>query len=70
MTRFRRLALLLTLSLLAGCSWISSWNGDERALKPKLDASQTPVEELYNNGVDALSQKRYVAANRQFDLVE
>ena len=29
-----------------------------------------PVEELYNNGVDALNQQRYATANEQFNLVE
>jgi outer membrane protein assembly factor BamD len=65
-----RLSAILALSLLAGCGWLNAWNGDEKALKPKLDASQIPAEELYNNGVDALNQKRYVTANQQFDLVE
>lgn len=75
MTRFARcgparFAPLLALTLLAGCGWLNPWNGDEAKLKPKVDASQIPVEDLYNNGVDALNQKRYVAATRQFDLVE
>ncbi|MBV8400916.1 MAG: outer membrane protein assembly factor BamD [Acetobacteraceae bacterium] len=68
--RLARTAAVLAVCLLPGCSWIHAWNGEEQSLKPKRDASQIPVEELYNNGVDALDQKRYVAAGQQFDLVE
>ncbi len=75
MTAFRnpssaRAGAVLALLLLGGCSssWLP-WNGDERKLTPKTDAS-TPVEELYNNGIDALHQQRYGTANEQFDLVE
>jgi outer membrane protein assembly factor BamD len=76
MTAFRnpssaRAGAVLALVLLGGCSssWLP-WNGDEKKLEPKVDVSQTPVEELYNNGVDALNQQRYATANEQFDLVE
>jgi outer membrane protein assembly factor BamD len=39
-------------------------------LEERIDPTQVPVEELYNNGVDALSQKRYKAATLMFDMVE
>src|SRR5262249_7280280 len=54
----------------AGTSGCSPWNGDPEALKEKTDPMAVPVEELYNNGVDALNQKRYDTAIKQFDLVE
>src|SRR5580693_3644536 len=46
----------------------SSASSDEDT--PEADASTVPVEELYNRGVDAMNDKRYVAAAKQFDLVE
>ncbi len=66
-----RTGAVLALVVLGGCnsSWLP-WNGDEKKLEPKLNASQTPVEEVYNHGVDALNQKRYATATEQFDLVE
>lgn len=60
-------AALATLGLLGGCSM---WNGDTDALARKQDPSSIPVETMYNNGVDALNAKRYVAASNQFDLVD
>jgi len=47
--------------LLAGCG------SDNDAL---ANAGSQPVEQLYNNGLDALRDKRYVTANTQFDLVQ
>jgi outer membrane protein assembly factor BamD len=70
-TRFALIAAVL--ALLGGCSVLNSinpWNGDDAALTKKTDFANAPVEELYNNGVDALNAKRYVAASQQFDLVE
>ncbi len=72
--RLPRFLFLATLPLLAGCQTLSSlvpWNSDPNALKTSnKDPSNIPVEQLYNNGVDALNQHRYTTAARQFDLVE
>jgi outer membrane protein assembly factor BamD len=68
-----RHVLLLALLLTSGCQTlqsISPWSGNEAELKPKRDPSQVPVEELYNNGVDALNNRNYRTANTQFDNVE
>src|ERR1700760_3615554 len=66
-----RAGAVLALLLLGGCSssWLP-WNGDTKKLETKIDPTQTPVEELYNNGVDALNGQRYGTAVEQFDLVE
>ncbi|MBV9653434.1 MAG: outer membrane protein assembly factor BamD, partial [Acetobacteraceae bacterium] len=66
-----RAGAVLALVLLGGCSssWLP-WNGDTKKLETKIDPTQTPVEELYNNGVDALNGQRYGTAVEQFDLVE
>ncbi len=78
-TRLRRmlparvLPGLVALSMLQGCETLSSitqWNGKAEDLKAKADPSAKTVEELYNNGVDALNQKRYATAVSQFDAVE
>ncbi len=64
---------LMALMLLQGCETLSSvlpWTGKSEDLTPKVDLSSKSVEELYNNGVDALSQKRYATAVTQFDAVE
>jgi outer membrane protein assembly factor BamD len=70
----KRIHLLLPLLLLvSGCSSIGGlmpWNGKEDALVTKVDPGTRSVEELYNNGVDALNQKRYRVAVDQFDAVE
>jgi outer membrane protein assembly factor BamD len=63
------LICLAMLPLLAGCSALP-WNSDPNALKAKADPGTIPVEQLYNNGVDALNQHRYTLAAQQFDLVE
>lgn len=55
-------SLLLCLPLLAGCG-----SKDENADAEKPVA---PVEDLYNNGIDALNAQRYDSANDQFNLVE
>lgn len=70
-SRTRRTGAALALLLLGGCSSsFLPWNGDEKKLQPKVDANATPVEEFYNNGVDALNQGRYATANEQFNAVE
>jgi outer membrane protein assembly factor BamD len=62
--RFRSLIiLLLSLPLLAGC-------GASDSEKDAANQQVPPVEELYNNGVDALNAKRYGAAAEQFSAVE
>jgi outer membrane protein assembly factor BamD len=55
-------SILLFLPLLAGCG-----SKDENAGAEKPVA---PVEDLYNNGIDALNAQRYDSANDQFNLVE
>ena len=70
--KLTRLILPLLL-LLSGCETLNSiapWNGKDSALNPKEDAASKSVEDLYNNGVDALNQKRYKTAVEQFDAVE
>lgn len=63
-------ALLATGLMLSGCDTVRSWTGKDTDLQTKMDPTQIPVEELYNNGVDALNAKRYKAATLMFDLVE
>ena len=58
-----RLALICM--MLSGCGWFSSKDDES-----KNDSSKIPVEDLYNNGIDALHQDRYAAAVKQFDAVE
>ena len=71
----RLLVCLPVIALLAGCETLKSiepWNGDRDtiAAKAKADPSNTPVETMYNNGVDALNAKHYTTASTQFDNVE
>ncbi len=66
--RMRAPVIVIALSLLAG--GCSAWNGKPESLGEKVDPTAIPVEEMYNNGVDALSQKHYATATKQFDLVE
>ncbi len=80
MTMSRRLlSCCLLLATLGGCqtlAGIAPWNGDPNAIKAaaakkvKDDPANTPVEQLYNNGVDALNSRRYPLAVQQFDNVE
>jgi outer membrane protein assembly factor BamD len=65
--------------LLGGCQTIGSvmpWNGSSSNIEANVKAKEandpatTPVETLYNNGVDALNGKRYSAAVKEFDNVE
>ena len=77
-SRTRRAALrllpgFLALAALPGCETLSSiapWTGKSDDLRVKVDPASKTVEELYNNGVDALNQKRYGTAVAQFDAVE
>jgi outer membrane protein assembly factor BamD len=58
------LAAIVLLPLLAACG-----SHDDDADAAAAAGSQ-PVEQLYNNGVDALHDKRYATAITQFDLVQ
>ena len=72
-TRTALLLPLLAALILPGCETLKSitpWSGKDDDLTAKVDKSQVPVEELYNNGVDALNQKRYKTAVDQFDAIE
>ena len=78
-TRLRRTLLarvlpgLSLLLALQGCETLSSitpWTGKAEDLRVKAEPGAKSVEELYNNGVDALNQKRYATAVSQFDAVE
>ena len=69
----RLLPCLALAALLGGCETLQSinpWNGKTDALETKVDPSATPVETMYNNGVDALNARRYKIAGAQFDNVE
>ena len=55
----RRALIVLALVGLAACG-----------AKEKQDYVERPVEQLYNAGVDALMDERYVSAARSFDEVE
>lgn len=60
--------------LLAGCETLSSlnpWADRADELSPRTASGGIPpVEELYNNGVDALNQRRLATAVAQFDSIE
>ena len=58
------LCLLALLPVLAGCG---SSSKDEDA---NVNAPVAPVEDLYNNGVDAMNARRFASATDQFNLVE
>ena len=69
----RLLPGFVALALLQGCETLSSltpWNGKSEDIKAKAEPAGKTVEELYNNGVDALDQKRYATAVSQFDAIE
>jgi outer membrane protein assembly factor BamD len=60
--------MLVLLPLLAGCG---GHKADDATTE--VDANGTtnvPVEQLYNNGIDALNAKRYATAGDQFTLVD
>lgn len=56
------LLICLTLPLLSGC-------GDSASDK-QSDAVVPPVEVLYNNGLDAVNDRRYSSAGDQFNMLE
>ncbi len=70
---FRLAPGLLAIGALPGCETLRSitpWTGKSEDLKVKADPASKTADELYNNGVDALNQKRYATAVNQFDAVE
>jgi len=56
-------AALLLLPMLAAC-------GSDDDAAAAAAASNAPVEQLYNNGLDALHDRRYATAATQFELVQ
>jgi outer membrane protein assembly factor BamD len=71
----RVIPCLAVAALLGGCETLNSitpWNGKSESIEAKFkqDPANTPVETLYNQGVDALNAHRYKAAVTQFDNVE
>ena len=62
MSRFA-LVLSVLLPLLGGCGGSKDENAAANAPVP-------PVEDLYNNGIDALNARRFDSATDQFNLVE
>lgn len=71
----RRVAPLCAAAvLLVGCETLSSlnpWSGKADDLSGRTASGAVlPVEELYNNGVDALNQRRLATAVTQFDTIE
>ena len=64
--------LVLMLALLPACETISSitpWTGKDADLTTRPDPTTKTAEQLYNNGVDALNQRRYQTASAQFEAV-
>jgi outer membrane protein assembly factor BamD len=76
MSTFVRLLPCVALAaLLGGCQTLSDampWNGKISSLDAKAaaDPSTVPVEQMYNNGIDALNSRRFTTADTQFDNVE
>ena len=61
------LALLFVLPLVAGCGGKKT---DATATDADATAATAPMEQLYNNGMDALNDKRYTSAADQFSAIE
>jgi outer membrane protein assembly factor BamD len=64
--RFSRglfLGMTLLLPLLSAC-------GSSSSDKPQTSLATAPVDQLYNNGVDALNARRFSTADDQFNAVE
>ena len=62
----------MLLALLPACETLSSitpWTGKSADLTAKPNPDAKTAEQLYNNGVDALNQKRYSTASTQFEAV-
>jgi outer membrane protein assembly factor BamD len=67
-TMLRLASAVLLVGTLGGCSlWPFGSSKDDT---PKPDPSNVPVEQLYNNGVDAMNAQNYTIAAQQFDSVE
>jgi outer membrane protein assembly factor BamD len=66
----RHRALIPLLALLAGVFMLAACGNSEEAAEEAAAAQNAPVEQLYNNGVDALHDKRYSTAIAQFDAVQ
>ena len=71
----RLIPCLAVAALLSGCETLNSispWNGKTETIEAKFKANpeNTPVETMYNQGVDALNAHRYKVAVTQFDNVE
>jgi outer membrane protein assembly factor BamD len=58
------------LALLAGLFVLSACGNSEQAAEEAAAAQNAPVEQLYNNGVDALHDKRYGTAIAQFEALQ
>jgi outer membrane protein assembly factor BamD len=63
--RHAAFVLLAVLPLLAGCG--GGKKTDDAAADPN---ASVPVEQLYNNGMDAMNDKRYASAGDQFAAVQ
>jgi outer membrane protein assembly factor BamD len=61
------LALLFVLPLVAGCGGKKT---DATATDADATAATAPMEQLYNNGMDALNDKRYTSAADQFSAIQ
>ncbi len=72
---FRATASVALAVMLGGCQTMQSLNpfssgGGNTTTEATKDPANTPVEVLYNRGVDALSTQRYGTASTEFDNVE
>jgi outer membrane protein assembly factor BamD len=61
------LALFAILPLVAGCG---SKKTDDAKTDTDATTSTVPLEQLYNNGMDALNDKRYASAGDQFASIQ
>jgi outer membrane protein assembly factor BamD len=68
--RVGALICLLVAGLLGACGATPSNRADGTVDTGTVDPSTVPVETMYNNGVDAMTGKRYAVAATQFDLVQ
>jgi outer membrane protein assembly factor BamD len=66
----RHRAAIPLLALLAGLFVLAACGNAEQEAEEAAAAQNEPVEQLYNNGVDALHDKRYTTAIAQFDALQ